>query len=474
MSKVMPQDIVAQSVVLTPPTMSIPNQVNIAITQASRPGGRPRPMHLWQAHAPKQRFQRNTVIVKLKSKSEPVRSLARTLTTGAATASTKSVVSSLLENGYAKSAEPVFETAVSPDAVHRHARFLTAAMDMPDQPENSKGLVELTVDPSVDPHVLARHLSQMGAEVEYALVPAIRRPFVRRTRRAGPDPLSSRQWSHGAIRLAYARALAGFKDAATTTVAVVDSGIDKFHPDLMNSILEYRNFVTKERDLDFIGHGTHVAGIVAAGLNNSVGISGICAARILALKALPRHDDDFSAKEYYRALRYTIGRANVLNLSLGGEKDDAEIDVLRDVIDAGVVVVAAMGNEFEDGNPIEYPAAMKEVCAVGATDQMDRRASFSNTGAHIDLVAPGVEILSTTPTYAYDDGRRNYDSWDGTSMATPHVAAAAALVLAKRPKWNPKQVIDRLKSKSDRVDGMKSKNDENLGAGRLNLEAALR
>ena len=94
-----------------------------------------------------------------------------------------------------------------------------------------------------------------------------------------------------------------------------------------------------------------------------------------------------------------IGKAQVLNLSLGGEKDPAEIDVLRDVIDAGVVVIAAMGNEYQEGNPVEYPAAIRDVCAVGATDEFDKRAGFSNTGKHIDLVAPGVAILSTTPTF---------------------------------------------------------------------------
>jgi subtilisin family serine protease len=168
-----------------------------------------------------------------------------------------------------------------------------------------------------------------------------------------------------------------------------------------------------------------------------------------------------------------IGRAQVLNLSVGGEKDPAEIDVLRDVIDSGVTVVAAMGNEYEDGNPVEYPAAMPEVCAVGATDHLDRRAGFSNTGRHIDLVAPGVGILSTTPTYKYDDGQRNYDSWDGTSMATPYVAGVAALVLAKNAGGTPAQVIRRLKTSADRVAGAK-KGSPSYGAGRLNCDKALK
>ena len=127
---------------------------------------------------------------------------------------------------------------------------------------------------------------------------------------------------------------------------------------------------------------------------------------------------------YYRALRYVIGKAQVLNLSLGGEKDPAEIDVLHDVIAAGVVVVAAMGNEHDEGNPTEYPAAIPEVCAVGATDELDKRAGFSNTGRHIDLMAPGVSILSTTPTFRYDgDGEMEYRlvgrHVDGDTVTSP-------------------------------------------------------
>lgn len=445
-----------------------------ALAPEIRPGGHPRPAHLWRTRGPKRRFQSNAVIVKLRSDSAPVRSVARVLSGATAPEVPQSVVSRLIENGYVVSADPVFEPPVAHDRVHRLARFLAAAVETLDQPSNSRGLVELAVDSQVDAHQLAKHLSDAGGEVEYAFVPAIRHPFGRPRRAAGPDPLASRQWSHGAVRIAYARRLKNFDDAADVTVAVVDSGVDASHPDLQGAIVEYKNFLSSETDRDFVGHGTHVAGIIAAGLNNSIGIAGLCAARILALKALPRHDNNWSAKDYYRALRYTIGRARVLNLSLGGDKDQAEIDVLRDVIDAGVVVAAAMGNEFEEGNPEEYPAAMTEVCAVGATDQLDRRASFSNTGAHIDLVAPGVEILSTTPTYAYDDGRRNYDSWDGTSMATPHVTAAAALVAAKYRRATPKQVIARLTSKADRVDGMKSRSDQEFGAGRLNIESALR
>ena len=158
-----------------------------------------------------------------------------------------------------------------------------------------------------------------------------------------------------------------------------------------------------QENVEFVqqdGHGTHVAGIIAATAGNGLGISGVCGGRILALKVLPRDGQEFDAPSYYRALRYVIGKAQVLNLSLGGEKDPAEIDVLHDVIAAGVVVIAAMGNEHDEGNPTEYPAAIPEVCAVGATDELDKRAGFSNTGRHIDL-----------------DGARRLDPFDNADVS---------------------------------------------------------
>ena len=335
----------------------------------------------------------------------------------------------------------------------------------------SPRLVELKVSRGTSAAQLAAHVARMK-DVEYAFVPPVRRLFARRAK-SSPDPLASRQWGHGAIRLGHARAKAGFKNATTITVAVVDSGIDTQHPDLKHVIAEYKNFLGGSNK-DFVGHGTHVAGIIAATADNGLGISGVCGAKILALKALPRDGEEFDAPAYYRALRYVIGKAEVLNLSLGGdEKDQAEIDILRDVIAAGVVVVAAMGNEYEEGNPTEYPAAIPQVCAVGATDELDKRAPFSNTGRHIDLVAPGVDIISTTPTYTYDDGEREFDAWDGTSMATPYVAGVAALLLAKSPELTPAQVIRKLKSSADRVAGAK-KGSVAYGAGRLNCEKALR
>jgi subtilisin family serine protease len=278
------------------------------------------------------------------------------------------------------------------------------------------------------------------------------------------------------VRIHEARRRRGFKDAADVVVAVVDSGIDRDHPDLDRALHSYVNFLSEsEDDRDYVGHGTHVAGIIAAETNNRIGIAGLCAARIMALKGLPRQGSRWNAEKYYQALGYPIDRGvRVLNLSLGGGFDRGERDIIADLIDAGITVVAAMGNEFEEGNPISYPAAYDGVIAVGASDEVDRRAPFSCTGRHIALVAPGVNILSTVPRYPSEDASTlEYDSWPGTSMATPHVAAAVALLLAKSPRLTPAAVRKRLRDTADAVPAQDGP-DEEYGAGRLNIAAALR
>ncbi len=425
---------------------------------------------LWQPQA--DRGDRATTII------AKVRGGGATTARGmaAASAATTATLERLLDNGRVASVRAVFADDApgrGPLSLANLTLGAAAGAGPRGAAPRSAGLVEIAVAPGTSPKALARHVAALP-HVEYAFVPPVRRLFggraaSARTRRSAPA-----QWSHPVIGLAEAQAARGFKDGSSVTVAVVDSGIDATHPDLAGALVEYKNFLT-EKDKDYIGHGTHVAGIIGARAATATGVTGVSRARILALKALPR-DDNFDATAYYRALRYVIGRAQVLNLSLGGEKDPAEIDILRDVIAAGVVVVAAMGNEYEDGNPTEYPAAMPEVCAVGATDQQDRRAWFSNTGRHIDLVAPGVAILSTTPTYRYDDpeGKRKYDAMDGTSMATPHVAAAAALVLARHPRLTPAQVVSRLTRTADRVPRAQTKASPSYGSGRLNVRKALR
>jgi len=166
----------------------------------------------------------------------------------------------------------------------------------------------------------------------------------------------------------------------------------------------------------------------------------------------------------------------VLNLSIGGTASSrVETLLFRRLEEAGVVVVAAMGNEFLDGNPTEYPAAYPTVFAVGAIAENLRRASFSNTGRHIAIVAPGVSILSTLPTLGspYLD-ETGYAAWSGTSMATPHVTAAAALVAAKYPSMKPAEIKSRLAKKTTKLAAMRNKAwTREYGSGLLNLQKVL-
>ncbi len=176
---------------------------------------------------------------------------------------------------------------------------------------------------------------------------------------------------------------------------------------------------------------------------------------------------------YHQALnKARRAGVHVMNLSIGGTgSTKTEALLFKKLLSAGVTVVAAMGNEYRAGNPTEYPAAYSGVIAVAATDETNRRASFSNTGAHVGLAAPGVGILSTLPmrTSPARPRETQYAAWDGTSMATPHVAAAAALVLARKPGIGPDEVAKILKKSATKLKASKVQ----VGAGLLNVQKAL-
>ncbi|MEA2942105.1 MAG: hypothetical protein QOD09_2634 [Bradyrhizobium sp.] len=293
------------------------------------------------------------------------------------------------------------------------------------------------------------------------------------------DSMINRQWGLRAIRWFDG----SHPDARKIHVAVLDSGIDEGHPDLKQAIEEYHHDGNAPRD--FLGHGSHVGGIIAAVVNNSIGIAGIADCRLHCWKIFDdptagSEDQNFNFEFYSKALAAALdSNIKVINLSIGGtEHSKAEAAVFQELAAAGVVVVAAMGNEFEEGNPKEYPAGYPGVLGVGAIDETDRRASFSCTGAHIGLVAPGVNILSTVPRVkASFANATDYDSWPGTSMATPHVAGAAALVYgyAAKSKAAADAVVKRLTSTTKKLPGMKKKKfTQEYGSGLLDLAAALK
>ncbi|HEX9324720.1 MAG TPA: S8 family serine peptidase [Xanthobacteraceae bacterium] len=323
-------------------------------------------------------------------------------------------------------------------------------------------------------------------------------------------PPASAMWNLDRIRWAQARAQSGFRDAVQISVAVLDSGVDFDHPDLKGQILGYHwNYPDLSRPAssqDLIGHGTHVSGSIGAIINNDVGINGICKCNLSVWKIFddePTYASGSGAFVYYvnpimyrRALADCVQTpVDVMNLSIGGpgEPDAQEKWLFEQLLSAGTIICAAMGNERQYGSPTSYPGAIPGVVAVGATSLDDTVAVFSNRGNHIAVSAPGKAIWSTLPTYAGQTGfyatigsdgsprqgkpvRRetDYDAWDGTSMATPHVTGAAALMVANKGKLTPSKARDRLMQTADKVAEMKdAKFSPDYGAGRLNLAKLL-
>jgi subtilisin family serine protease len=366
----------------------------------------------------------------------------------------------------------------APRAMPRAASFAAAfaASVRDSESERLRGINVLTLAKSADTAQVARELSQTPGIAYAHQVPA-RWPAM-----ASPsttaDPLVNRQWGLRAIRWFDAKR----PDASAVKVGVLDTGIDAKHPDLAAALTFYDRNVQGAKDI--VGHGTHVAGIIAAVADNAVGIAGIAACDLSVWKIFPdtpAPDGEFYVDQiaYLRALNAcrTAG-IRVVNLSIGGyHAEETEATVFRLLIETGTLVVAAMGNEYEDGNPTEYPAAYDNVLAVGATNESDRRAYFSNTGRHIGLVAPGMNILSTLPrqrSIVRGDEDTEYAAWNGTSMATPHVTAAAALLFAKYPSWDGSRVSAKLKRTATKVLQMRGRTrTDSLGAGLLNLKQAL-
>ena len=293
------------------------------------------------------------------------------------------------------------------------------------------------------------------------------------------DPLVNRQWGLRAIRWFDTEPL---PDARIVKVAVLDTGVDNTHLELASVTAGYVHAGTSAADV--VGHGTHVCGIIAAEPNNHIGIAGICRCQLHVWKIFgdePAPDGEFYVDEllYQRALN-AARRAGmrVVNMSIGGtQRNPTEELLFQNWMAAGATVVAAMGNEFQEGNPTEYPAAYPGVVAVGATNEANQRAPFSNTGRHIALLAPGTNILSTLPqkpSIARPPNQTEYAAWSGTSMATPHVTAATALVLAAHPDFSQEKVAKRLKISAARLPGMGTRKRTNeYGSGLLDPKKAV-
>jgi subtilase family protein len=181
-------------------------------------------------------------------------------------------------------------------------------------------------------------------------------------------------------------------------IAIVDTGIDVAHPDLAGKVVLNKNYVKGEKATDSFGHGTHVAGIAAANINNGTGIAGICGrCSLMSVKVLGANGSGLSSDVASGIVFATDSGARVINLSLGGSaRTTLARDALDYALDNNALPVVAMGNSFTDfvGDLAYWYSAL----SVGALDQQGAKASFSNFGLQTDVTAPGVAVLSAMPT----------------------------------------------------------------------------
>ncbi|MDY6833718.1 MAG: S8 family peptidase [Chloroflexota bacterium] len=205
------------------------------------------------------------------------------------------------------------------------------------------------------------------------------------------------------------------------TIAVLDSGVDRDHPDLEGKIIASVNFTDSDTFEDMYGHGTHVAGVAAAASDNDLGITGVGFDSSLMNVKVLEDDGKGYCSRLAKGVRWAVDNgAEVVNLSVVVDTPSASLESAIDYAwENGAVIVAAAGN---DGNSDpRYPAYYSNCIAVAATDTNDSLASFSARGDWVDVAAPGVRIYSLS-----NDGGFEYKS--GTSMATPYVAGLAALI----------------------------------------------
>lgn len=248
-------------------------------------------------------------------------------------------------------------------------------------------------------------------------------------------------------------------------IAVLDTGVQSSHPDLQGRLHAGKNIVnTGQQPDDDVGHGTHVAGIIGASVNNGEGVAGVSwYNKIMPVKVL----DSSGAGSTYSVAQGIIwavdNGAKVINMSLGNyAKADFLHDAIKYAYERDVVLIAASGNDNTERPG--YPAAYPEVFAVAATGSNNEKASFSNYGDYIDVAAPGDSIASTYPG-------SQYAALSGTSMASPHVAALAGLIRSINPELTNEEVMDIMRT-SARDLGTSGK-DKYFGYGEIDVDKAL-
>jgi len=281
------------------------------------------------------------------------------------------------------------------------------------------------------------------------------------------DPEFSKQW--GLTKILAPEAWDLTSGSSSVKVAILDTGIDKDHPDLSSKVDQWVNFTSSSTEDDLFGHGTHTGGITAAATNNGVGVAGLgYDVRLLSVKVL---NDKGSGDSLWIAngIKWAADNgAQVINLSLGGSGSQAMKEAIDYAVGKGVVVIASAGNCGQGGpkcpgvNPIEYPAGYSNVITVAATGSNDEKAGYSNYGSWVDVTAPGGNkqggssacmsqqdtencILSTVPG--------GYTPMQGTSMSAPFVSGLAGLLFGANSSLTGSEVRSLIESEADKIEG---------------------
>ncbi len=300
------------------------------------------------------------------------------------------------------------------------------------------------------------------------------------------DPVFPGQWNFKADKLNGPLAWA-YEDGSSNPViiGVVDSGINYNHPDLAaNYIGGYDYRFNRPDAMDYYGHGTKVAGIVAAQINNNEGVAGGCPNCKLYSAKMVGSEGGSSMEDAGRAIAGAADAgAKVITVSWGFMCEDCSlsnllhgklcvpahcepvVDGTRHALNSGAVVVASAGNDGQ-GDWLEDPASINGVITVGATNEFDGRANepsswWSNFGRQLEVSAPGIHLIST----GKDGG---YDGFGGTSGAAPHVAALAGLILSKNPGMSRVDVTRLIMQSVDPIDA-----GVYMGTGRVNYAKAM-
>lgn len=367
------------------------------------------------------------------------------------------------------------------------------------------------------PAGMRRRLATLRAAKALARDPGVRfaEPNYLRHPAAVPnDPFYRNQWHYDAISLPAAWDLSTGSEAVI--VAVIDTGVLLGHPDLGGRLVDGYDFISSasragdgdgiDPDPDDPGdgepevpssfHGTHIAGTIAAASNNGLGVAGVLwNGRVMPLRALGVGGG--TTYDVIQSIRFAAGlandsgtvpdrRADIINLSLGGAGfSRAEADALSAARAAGVIVIAAAGNESST-EPF-YPAAHAGVVAVSATTITQELAPYSNRGAWVDVAAPGGSIRTDINGDGFGDGvvstigddsggsiRFRYGILNGTSMAAPHVAGVAALMKSVHPALTPEEFDTALEGGSLTDDIGVPGRDDFFGAGVVNALRAVR